>query len=147
MKLSTKGRYGLRAVIDMAEQGDSEVVSLASIAARQGLSERYLEQIIRLLKKDGLVSSERGATGGYKLTRPASQISVGDILRTLEGNLDVVSCSAKGDVPCGGADKCVAKNVWKCINTAIQQAVDGIMLDSLARQSREVHEGDNSKAE
>ena len=84
VKLSTKGRYGLRAMIDLARYSEEEPVSISSIAARQDISERYLEQLMGLLKKAGLVQSIRGATGGYILTRSAGEISVGDVLRALE---------------------------------------------------------------
>ncbi len=94
MKLTTRGRYGLRAMIDLAVHEQESAVSAQSIAERQDLSERYLEQLIRAMKKAGLVKSIRGAGGGYRLARPADQISVGDILRALEGSIDAVSCPA-----------------------------------------------------
>ena len=84
MKLSTKGRYGLRALIDLALYSENETVSIASISARQNISESYLEQLIAKLRKAGLVTSVRGAGGGYKLAKPASEISVGDILRAVD---------------------------------------------------------------
>ena len=94
MKLSTKGRYGLRAMIDLARYSGKEPVTIGSIAARQNISERYLEQIVALLKKNGLVKSIRGASGGYVLSREMKDISVGDILRALEGSLEPVKCAA-----------------------------------------------------
>ena len=94
MKLSTKGRYGLRAIIDLARYSETEPVSISSIAARQEISERYLEQLVALMKKAGLVKSIRGASGGYVLARPAAEISVGDVLRALEGSLEPVKCPA-----------------------------------------------------
>ncbi len=134
--MSTKGRYGLRALIDLAVHED-DAVCIQSIAERQGISESYLEQLVRLLKKAGLVTSVRGAGGGYRLAKPASEISVGDILRALEGDLDAVSCSAFQEEPsCQGADCCVTKNVWKKINDAISQTVDGIYLEELVSDSR-----------
>ena len=90
LKLSTKGRYGLRALIDLALYSESEAVSIQSIATRQNISDSYLEQLVRKLKSAGLVVSVRGAQGGYKLARPAGEISVGDVLRALEGSLDAV---------------------------------------------------------
>ncbi|MCQ2510286.1 MAG: Rrf2 family transcriptional regulator [Lachnospiraceae bacterium] len=140
MKLSTKGRYGLRALVDLAVHED-DAVSIQSIADRQGISESYLEQLVRLLKKAGLVTSVRGAGGGYRLAKPASEISVGDILRALEGNLDAVSCAAlQEESGCEGADCCVTKFVWKKINDAITQTVDGIWLEELVRDSKAVLE-------
>lgn len=94
MKLTTRGRYGLRAMIDLAVHDSEGAVSAQSIAERQDLSERYLEQLIRAMKKAGLVESIRGAGGGFRLARPADQISVGDVLRALEGSIDAVSCPA-----------------------------------------------------
>lgn len=139
MKLSTRGRYGLRALIDLAVHEEEEAVSIQSIAGRQGISESYLEQLVRLLKKAGLVRSVRGAGGGYRLARPADTISVGDILRALEGSLRPVSCPAYEEGEgCEGADCCVTKFVWKKINDAISQTVDGMMLDELVRESREL---------
>ena len=92
MKLSTKGRYGLRAMIDLAQYSEQEAVSISSIAQRQNISESYLEQLVAKLKKSGLVMSTRGAQGGYRLARPADEISVGDVLRALEGGLNLVEC-------------------------------------------------------
>ena len=94
MKLSTKGRYGLRAIVDLARFSESEPVSISSISSREDISEGYLEQLMALLKKAGLVKSIRGAAGGYVLARPAGQISVGDVLRALEGKLEPAECAA-----------------------------------------------------
>ena len=88
MKLSTKGKYGLRALIDLAQYSEDSPVSITSIARRQDISERYLEQLMSKLKKAGLVKSIRGANGGYVLAKEAKDISVGDVLRALEGNLE-----------------------------------------------------------
>lgn len=148
MKLTTRGRYGLRALIDLAVHEEEGAVSTQSIAQRQQISESYLEQLIRSMKKAGLVDSVRGAGGGYHLARPASEISVGDILRALEGNIDAVSCPALGDMKagCAGADWCVTKYVWKRINDAISDAVDSIMLDQLVAESRELLEENGTEA-
>ncbi len=140
MKLSTKGKYGLRAMIDLALHSEQEAVSISSISARQGISESYLEQLVSRLKKAGLVKSLRGAQGGYQLARPSAGISVGDILRALEGNLDAVECSAFNDEGCEGADLCVAKYVWQRINESIAQTVDEMMLDQLVEESRKAQQ-------
>lgn len=136
MKISTKGRYGLRAVLDIAMHGDQEAVALSSIAERQHISVSYLEQLIPKLRKAGIVNSIRGAQGGYMLAKPAEEISVGDILRALEGDLHPVDCSeiAGGDNPCQGSDVCVTKFVWKRISDSISQAVDTLMLSDLAAE-------------
>lgn len=139
MKISTKGRYGLRALIDLARYSEIEPVSISSIATRQGISERYLEQLMSLLKKAGLVKSIRGAGGGYVLAKDASEISVGDILRALEGNLEPVECAAfHRDDECEAAGGCVTKYVWQKINESINQAVDEIQLNYLVEESKSV---------
>ena len=123
MKLSTKGRYGLRALIDLAVHADEGAVSIQSIAERQKISESYLEQLARLLKKAGIIVSVRGAKGGYQLGRPAEEISVGDILRALEGNLNAVTCPAnEGSGSCEEADFCVTP---VCLETDQRQYYAG----------------------
>lgn len=140
MKLSTKGRYGLRAMIDLARYSEEEPVSISSIAARQDISERYLEQLVGLLKKAGLVRSIRGATGGYILAKGAEEISVGDVLRALEGSLEPVKCAAfYSEEGCTAADGCVTKYVWQKINESINATVDHMMLNELVRESRTVN--------
>jgi Rrf2 family iron-sulfur cluster assembly transcriptional regulator len=139
LKLSTKGRYGLRAFIDLAVYAQEGPVSLASIAARQEISLSYLEQLMAKLKKAGLVESIRGVNGGYKLARPAEEISVGDVLRALEGDLAPVECAATHpgkEVHCTGSDACVSKIVWKRINDSINQAVDSIFIGELVEESK-----------
>lgn len=137
MKLSTKGRYGLRAMIDLADFSEEMPQSIANIAARQSISDSYLEQLMAKLKKSGLVTSIRGAQGGYVLAKESSQISVGDILRALEGDLSPVNCSGiKGEEGCSGSRTCVTKNVWKRIDDSIQNAVDGIYLSELVEDNR-----------
>ena len=138
MKLSTKGRYGLRALIDLAQySGEESPVSITSISARQNLSERYLEQLMSMLKKAGLVKSVRGAGGGYVLAKAMEEISVGDILRALEGSIEPVDCPGlEPDGGCSASDSCVTKYVWKRINDSINQTVDEIMLDQLVEESR-----------
>ena len=143
MKLSTRGRYGLRAVIDIALFGQKEAVAISQIAQRQELSESYLEQLMSRLRKAGIVKSVRGAQGGYQLARGADTISVGDILRALEGDLNPVDCLAlTGDGGgCSGEDLCVTKYVWKRISESINETVDSIMLSTLLEESRQAHEG------
>ncbi len=135
MKVSTKGRYGLKAMVDLAAHStDGSCVSLKSIAERQGISEAYLEQLIAVLKKNGFVKSIRGAQGGYILEKDINQISVGDILRALEGPLDVVECvSERGATSCGSGTckKCVTKNVWEKISDSLSEVVNSIYLKDL----------------
>lgn len=142
MKISTKGRYGLRAFIDLAIYSEEMPISISSISARQDISERYLEQLMALLKKAGLVKSVRGANGGYELARPPAEISVGDVLRALEGNLEPAACAAFQDGgSCGSEGICVTKHVWKKINDSITNTVDQIMIDTLVAESKAVRKG------
>jgi len=141
MKISTKGRYGLRALIDLAQLGYDDPISITTISNRQGVSERYLEQLMSLLKKAGLVKSIRGANGGYILAKELSEISVGDILRALEGDLEPVACPAiktiKSEEDCNAVDQCVTKYVWQRISESINRTVDEIKLDQLLQQKGE----------
>lgn len=136
MKLSTKGRYGLRALIDLARYSELDPVSISSISERQDISERYLEQLMAMLKKVGLVKSIRGAGGGYVLAKEQKDISVGDVLRALEGNLNPVECSGFVEEGCEAAGGCVTKYVWQKINDSINQTVDEIKLDQLVEESK-----------
>lgn len=141
MKLSTKGRYGLRALIDLALYSEKETVSIQSISERQNISYSYLEQLVGKLRKAGLVVSVRGAQGGYMLAKPAAKISVGDVLRALEGNLEAVSCPGnQEEQSCDGADLCVTRFVWQRINDSIKDAVDTLMLEQLVEESRKIRD-------
>ena len=140
MKISTKGKYGLRAMIDLAQYSEQEAVSISSIAQRQKISESYLEQLVAKLKKVGLVVSIRGAAGGYRLARPASGISVGDVLRALEGDVRAVICTAQTEEGCEGEELCVTKYVWQRINESIEKTVDEMMIDQLVAESRKAQE-------
>lgn len=140
MKISTKGKYGLRAMIDLAQYSEQEAVSISNIAQRQKISESYLEQLVAKLKKAGLVVSIRGAAGGYRLARPAAGISVGDVLRALEGDVRAVICTAQTEEGCEGEELCVTKYVWQRINESIEKTVDEMMLDQLVAESRKAQE-------
>lgn len=137
MKLSTKGRYGLRAMVDLAQNNGGGPVSINSIAGRQDISESYLEQLMAKLKKSGLIKSARGAGGGYSLAKDIQDISVGDILRALEGDLSPVNCPGvieEGE-GCDVADSCATKYVWKRINDSVNRTVDDIKLSSLVDEN------------
>jgi Rrf2 family protein len=143
VKLSTKGRYGLRAFIDLAVYGAIEPVPLASVAARQEISYRYLEQLMGKLKRAGLVKSIRGVNGGYLLAKAANDISVGEVLRALEGDLKPVECAAiDADVAlhCSSVDGCVSKIVWQRIHDSITNAVDNIFIGELVEESKAYNE-------
>lgn len=132
MKLSTKGRYGLRAMVDLVLNSQEANISLKSISERQGISMNYLEQIISVLKKSGYVKSVRGARGGYSLAKLPEDISVGDILRALEGNLNPVDCALVNEnKACDDVDCCITKVVWKKISDSINEVVNNISLQDL----------------
>lgn len=132
MKLSTKSRYGLRALIDLALNSQTDPVSISSIAARQGISDSYLEQLIGKLKKAGLVDSVRGVQGGYRLSRPPEEISVGEVLRVLEGDMTPAECTGLSEGSgCEHAHMCTTKYVWKKINDSVQDTVDNIYINEL----------------
>lgn len=144
MKISTKGRYGLRAMVDLAVNSRDECISLKSIAQRQGISENYLEQLIASLKKADLVKSVRGAQGGYMLGKEPNEISVGDIIKALEGPLNLVDCVSGADNDssvCGSASckGCVTKNVWERISLSINEVVDGITLEDLMKDQENIN--------
>ena len=139
MKLSTKGKYGLRAFIDLAASGEGQPVSILSIAQRQEISISYLEKLMAMLKKAGLVESVRGVNGGYTVARPMDEISVADVLRALEGDLAPVECAGieSGQASqCSGSSQCVSKIVWKRINDSINDTVDSIYIGELVRESK-----------
>ncbi|MCM1125910.1 MAG: Rrf2 family transcriptional regulator [Lachnospiraceae bacterium] len=128
MKISTKGRYALRLMLDLAVYNTGEPVSLKDVARRQEISEKYLEQIISLLNKAGFVRSIRGAQGGYLLTRNPSEYTVGAILRLTEGDLAPVSCVGAEGADCDRKAGCVSVRVWEMISDAINGVVDHVTL-------------------
>ena len=136
MKISTKGRYALRLMLDLAIQPGDSAVPLRDVAERQELSDKYLEQIVTQLARGGLVRSVRGAGGGYLLTRTPEEYTVGEILRQLEGNLAPVSCVSGGSC-CGRADRCVTLEVWQQIQDAVDGVVDNITLADLVKRYHE----------
>lgn len=137
MKISTKGRYGLRAMVDLAVNSVTDHVALKSIAERQSISEGYLEHVFSMLKKAGLVKSIKGAQGGYILADKPSNISVGNILRVLEGDLSVVD--EKNDPgEKNNLEKCIKLNVWDMIDRSVNSVVDGITLEDLVSEYKKL---------
>ena len=128
MKISTKGRYALRMMIDIAENQDSGSVSLKDISKRQDISLKYLEQIVGLLTRAGFLKSRRGAGGGYVLTKTPDKYTVGDILRVTEGNLAPVACLEEKDNLCPKAESCKAVKYWQGLYDVINNYLDGTTL-------------------
>jgi len=139
MKLSTRGRYGVSAIYDIALHCQEGPVSLRLVAERQGISEHYLEQLIGQLRKAGLVKGVRGAQGGYTLAKAADKITVGDVVRIMEGPLVPVKCllsTKKGDKHyCENSSSCVTRNVWAKVGDSIAKVLDGITLADLCKDS------------
>ena len=131
MKISTKGRYALRMLVDLAEHQGDGYVSLKDIAARQEISKKYLEQIVSMLNRPDILTTSRGYQGGYRLARPAKDYTVGDILRLTEGGLTPVSCLENENTPCEKADTCVTFPIWQGLSRVINQYLDSITLQDI----------------
>lgn len=136
MKISTKGRYGLRLMLDLVVSSAQGKVTLQKIAQRQGISEKYLWQIANRLKAAGLITAIPGAKGGYRLTKTPAAITLADILEALEGELSLAPCLTPSSV-CSRSDFCVSKEVWKEITEKIMEAMKSMTLsDMIKKQSR-----------
>lgn len=144
MRLSTKGRYGVKAMLDLALHSSEGLISLKSIAERQDISENYLEQLFAMLRKAGLVKSVRGSQGGYVLGDTPEHISVGAILRALEGSLAPVECVEESEpMQCERSSLCVTKFIWEKIRDKVNDVVDSIKLSDLIDEYQKL----NSKEE
>ena len=137
MMVSTKGRYALRVMIDLAEHDDGLYIPLKEIAARQDISEKYLESIVKLLTRNGDLVGVRGKGGGYRLTRSPEEYTVGSILRLTEGGLAPVSCPGLDSQCCNRAEECRTLPMWKELDTLINNYLDGITLADLIRPGKE----------
>lgn len=132
MKISTKGRYALRLMLDLAMNDNGQNIKIKDIAARQMLSDKYLEQIITMLSRAGYVKSVRGAQGGYRLTKRPEQYTVGMILRLTEGSLAPVACLEDEENECSRADCCATLELYKRLDEAIRSVIDNMTLQDLA---------------
>lgn len=130
MKLSTKGKYGLKAMFELALSSNCEPVSLKYIAKQQSISDQYLEQIFSSLRKAGLVKSVRGAQGGYLIAKPIDEITVADILMVLEGGMAFTECLLDKDA-CENFDSCSTKYVWARIKESIEEVTKSISLKDM----------------
>ena len=128
MKLSTKGRYAVTAMMDLAIHDYEGPVTLADISSCQGISLSYLEQLFAKLRKSGLVEGVRGPGGGYRLGTPASQISIADIIASVDENLDATRC--KGSEDCHGGEKCLTHQIWADLSKSLYEFLDGLTLAS-----------------
>ena len=137
MKISTKGRYALKLMLDLAIHSGGKPVSLKDVAGRQLISDKYLEQIVTPLSRAGMVRSVRGAGGGYLLTRRPEEYTVGDILRPLEGDLAPVECATDTGF-CHRCGECVTVALWQEIHRAVSQVVDNTTLADLVEQQKKL---------
>lgn len=140
MKISTKGRYGLRAMVDLAYNASVEHVALSAVAERQNISMNYLEQVFAALRKADLVKSVKGAQGGYILARKPGSIKVGDILRVLEGSLSVIDENEINYVDNKSIQYCLKQEVWDKIDDSINSVVDSITLEDLVNDYKRLND-------
>ena len=137
MKISTKGRYALRLMLDLAQySNENEYVSIKKVSQRQDISEKYLEQIVAQLSRANFVKSIRGAQGGYRLVKAPENYTVGMILRLIEGNLSSVSCLEDNPNNCQRCNNCVTLEVWQQINDAVDSVIDNITLQDLVQKQQ-----------
>ncbi len=136
MRISTKGRYALHLMIDLAEHNDGSLISLRDIAARQDISVKYLEQIVALLSKPGFLKSGRGPQGGYRLARKPEEYTIGSILRLTEGNLAPVSCLEDQENHCDYRTECATLDFWSGLYQVINQYIDRFTLADLVKNEQ-----------
>ncbi|MBN1315959.1 MAG: Rrf2 family transcriptional regulator [Anaerolineales bacterium] len=132
MRISTRGRYALRAMVDLAENGGGEPVLRSDLAARQDISAEYIAQIFKDLREAGLVLATKGPGGGYMLAKAASSIRAGDVIRAVEGPIAAVHCVLdKGETRCQRIDTCTTHSLWKGLTRAVADYLNGITLEDL----------------
>ncbi len=137
MKISTKGRYALRMLVDLAEHQGAGFVTLKDIANRQGISKKYLEQIVAVLNRDGILKTNRGYQGGYRLAQSPEHYTVGHILRLTEGSLAPVPCLEQPPYGCERSADCATLWIWQGLNDAICTYLDGITLQDIVDRHRD----------
>ena len=135
MKLSTRGRYGLRAMFELAREFGKEPVLMSTVAQRQDLSRKHLHNLLTILKSAGLVRSVLGPGGGFALTRPPTQIRLGEILQALEGPLSLVNCVADRRA-CPKANTCAAREIWRELSAVVEDTLNDITLEDVVGQKR-----------
>ena len=134
MIVSTKGRYALRVIIDLAINGKEEYISIKEISDRLQISMKYLESIVANLNKEGLLESLRGKKGGYKLNRKTEEYTVGMVLKASEGSLAPVACVNCGDVDCAAAEDCITLPMWKKLDNLIDDYLESVTIEDLIKQ-------------
>ena len=142
MKISTKGRYALRMMLDLAEHQNGGFVALKDIAGRQGISKKYLEQIVPILNRSDVLRTNRGFQGGYQLAKSPDKYTVGDILRLTEGSLAPVACLEQDPVLCERSGECATLPVWRGLYKVINEYLDGITLQDILDAQRAQYAND-----
>lgn len=142
MKISTKGRYALRMLLDLAEHKNDGFIALKDIAARQNISKKYLEQIIPILNRSDILNANRGYQGGYKLAKSPDKYRIGDILRLTEGSLAPVACLDHDPVECERSNDCLTLPLWKGLYKAITDYLDSITLQDLLDNQKDLYAND-----
>lgn len=142
MKISTKGRYSLRMLIDLAEHKNDGFIALKDIAERQGISKKYLEQIVPILNKSDILQTNRGFQGGYKLAQAPNKYTIGTILRLTEGSLAPVSCLDQYPNQCARSADCITLPIWQGLNKVINEYLDNITLQDVLDWQREHYSND-----
>ncbi|MGN1443439.1 MAG: RrF2 family transcriptional regulator [Acutalibacteraceae bacterium] len=137
MKISTKGRYALRMLLDLAEHQNDGYVALKDIAARQNISKKYLEQIIPILNRSDILKASRGFQGGYRLAKSPDQYTVAEILRMTEGGLAPVACLEHDPIECDRSEDCITLPVWQGLYRVINEYLEGITLEDILDARRE----------
>ena len=138
MKISTKGRYALRMLIDLAEHQNDGFIALKDIAERQGISKKYLEQIIPVLNRSDVLNANRGYQGGYKLAKSPDKYTVGAILRLTEGSIAPVACLDHEPVDCPRREDCITLPLWKGLNKVITDYLDSVTLQDLLDNQKDM---------
>ena len=144
MKVSTKGRYALRVMIDLAQHSEDGFISLKEIADRQEISMKYLEMIVGILNRADFVISLRGKSGGYKIAKAANEYTVGSILKLSEGNLAPVSCLDCAVNQCERADNCITLPMWKELDKVVDDYLENVTIQDLIDKQRNANEGNYS---
>ena len=142
MKISTKGRYALRMLIDLAEHSDDGFIALKDIAERQGISKKYLEQIVPILNRSDILQTNRGFQGGYKLAQSPRKYTVGTILRLTEGGLSPVACLDQNPMQCQRSSECATLPIWQGLNKVINDYLESITLQDILDQQKERYSND-----
>jgi Rrf2 family cysteine metabolism transcriptional repressor len=139
VRISTRGRYALRAMVDLALHAGEETVSRQDIAQRQAISSDYVAQLFRQLSAAGLVEGVKGPGGGYRLARDAAAISAGDVVQAVEGPVAVVHCTLPDDnPPCNRVDRCVTHLLWKRLSATMTEFLDSVTLKDLCDEARQL---------